>query len=209
MRNLIAEDIKIFSSDAKLSAAFTAATTDIITSAAHGLIEGDLIQVSSSTTLPAGLSASTDYYVRDVTTNTFKVSTTMGGSAVDITDTGTGTHTLVLKGKKVLVSDASVINLSVHTTGSANFLLQVQGSEQEDVDFNAAASPSNRWTYLTLADLSTPATKYAGDTGYTEISGTDRNKLFEVNVNGVKFITILITTWVAGQLDAKASLYGN
>src|SRR3990167_1544173 len=101
MRNLIAENTLI-SSDAKLSATFTAATTDIITSAAHGLIEGDLIQVSSATTLPAGLSASTDYYVRDVTTNTFKVSTTMGGSVVDITDTGTGTHTFVLKGKKVL-----------------------------------------------------------------------------------------------------------
>ena len=48
---------------------------------------------SSTTTLPAGLSAATNYYVRDVTTNTFKVSATVDGAAVDITDTGTGVHT--------------------------------------------------------------------------------------------------------------------
>jgi hypothetical protein len=73
---------------------FTAATTDIITATAHGLIDGTRITVSSSTTLPGGLASSTNYYLRDTTTNTFKVSTTPGGTAVDITDTGTGTHTL-------------------------------------------------------------------------------------------------------------------
>lgn len=203
------EEIKIFASGAKLSAAFTAAVTDIITSAAHGLSEEDLIQVSSSTTLPAGLSASTDYYVRDVTTNTFKVSLIKGGPVVDITDTGTGTHTFLLKGKKVLVSDASTINLSVHTANSANFLLQVQGSMQEDVDFNAAASATNRWSYLDLVDLGANGTKYAGSGGLTTISGTDKDLSLEVNVNGMRWITVLISTWAAGNLDARASLYGN
>lgn len=73
---------------------FTAATTDIITAAAHGLTEGTRVTVASSTTLPAGLAAATNYFVRDVTTNTFKLSATPLGTAVDITDTGTGTHTL-------------------------------------------------------------------------------------------------------------------
>lgn len=75
------------------SANFTAATTDIITSNAHGLLDTYEITVSSAGTLPAGLSANTKYYVRDVTTNTFKVSTQRGGAVVDITDTGSGTHT--------------------------------------------------------------------------------------------------------------------
>lgn len=73
---------------------FTAAVTDIITVSAHGFTAGTRITAASSTTLPAGLAASTNYYLRDVTTNTFKVSLTPNGDAVNITDTGTGTHTL-------------------------------------------------------------------------------------------------------------------
>lgn len=69
------------------------ASTDVVTLAGHGLSEGTRIRVASGTTLPAGLSAATDYFVRDVTPNTFKLSATAGGSAVDITNTGTGTHT--------------------------------------------------------------------------------------------------------------------
>jgi hypothetical protein len=71
---------------------FTAATTDVISCTAHGLLDGDTIQVSSAGTLPAGLTALTVYYVRDKTTDTFKVALTSGGTAIDITDTGTGTH---------------------------------------------------------------------------------------------------------------------
>lgn len=79
-----------------LTDTFTAATSDLITStSAHGLVEGDRIRVSSAGTLPAGLSAATNYFViaSGLTTTAFKVSATSGGSAVDITDTGTGTHT--------------------------------------------------------------------------------------------------------------------
>jgi len=77
----------------KTGATFTAATSDIITSNNHGLSNGDIITFTTTTTLPAGLSLLTNYYVRDKDTNTFKVSLTSGGAAVDITDTGTGTHT--------------------------------------------------------------------------------------------------------------------
>lgn len=76
-----------------LSTVFTAATTDIITATAHGLSNGDRIFVKTTTTLPGGLSVATVYYVINKTTNTFKVSLTYGGAAVDITTTGTGTHT--------------------------------------------------------------------------------------------------------------------
>lgn len=71
---------------------FTAATTDTITSAGHGLSNGDVLLLTTSDTLPAGLSADTPYYVINSATDTFQLSTTSGGSAVDITDTGTGTH---------------------------------------------------------------------------------------------------------------------
>lgn len=71
---------------------FTAATTDTITSIAHGLSNGDVLLLTTSGTLPAGLSTVTPYYVINAAANTFQLSATEGGAAVDITDTGTGVH---------------------------------------------------------------------------------------------------------------------
>lgn len=71
------------------------AATDVITLTAHGLKVGDVVRVASGTTLPAGLSASTDYWVLTVpSVDTLTLSASRGGAVVDITDTGTGTHTM-------------------------------------------------------------------------------------------------------------------
>lgn len=79
------------------SANFTAdASTNVLTSAGHGLENGDIVNFSTDGTLPEGLldyETDTLYYVIEKTTDTFKVSLTSGGSAVDITSAGSGTHT--------------------------------------------------------------------------------------------------------------------
>ncbi len=62
--------------------------TNLFTLASHGLTDGDIIQFTA-TTLPTGISGSTDYYVISATTDTFQVSATEGGSAVAISDDGT------------------------------------------------------------------------------------------------------------------------
>jgi microcystin-dependent protein len=68
-------------------------TTDTITATSHGLNNNDVVLFSNSGgTLPGGLSSNTIYYVVSATTDTFKVSTSQGGSAVDITSVGSGTH---------------------------------------------------------------------------------------------------------------------
>jgi hypothetical protein len=78
------------------AARFTAADTDILTISGRTYADEDKIRVwnsgGSSRALPAGLSADTDYYVRDQSGQTVKLETSVGGGAVDITDTGTGTH---------------------------------------------------------------------------------------------------------------------
>ena len=79
------------------TATFTASSSSglLITSTAHGLSDTTIVQVSTAGTLPTGLSASTDYYVRDKTTDTFRLATTSGGSAIAYTDAGTGTHSWI------------------------------------------------------------------------------------------------------------------
>ena len=72
---------------------FTAdAGTDFCTSATHGLSNGDVLTLTTSNTLPAGLAIDTRYYVVNKTASTFQLSLTEGGAAINITDAGTGIH---------------------------------------------------------------------------------------------------------------------
>lgn len=71
--------------------------TDVLTSTAHGYVDGASLTVrNSGGGLPGGLSAATTYYVRDRTADTFKIALTSGGSAIDITSNGTGTQYALL-----------------------------------------------------------------------------------------------------------------
>lgn len=65
----------------------TTLTNDQFFSAAHGMSDGDRVQLFNvfSETIPTGLTEGTLYYVVSSATNTFKVSTTQGGAAVDVT----------------------------------------------------------------------------------------------------------------------------
>ena len=72
-------------------------STNIITKTAHGMNTGLKGQFTTVTTLPAGLSLATDYFIIKVTVDTFKVATSLAnalaGTAVDITSQGTDDHT--------------------------------------------------------------------------------------------------------------------
>lgn len=81
----------------------TFATTDVTAATdtiaiGTDLLTGTKVQVSSSTTLPAGLSASTDYFVIRSSATEIQLAASyadaIAGTQIDITDTGTGTHTL-------------------------------------------------------------------------------------------------------------------
>jgi len=80
--------------NAGYSASFTAADTDICTCSARTFTDATRVRLyNSGGALPAGLSTDTDYYTRDISGSTFKFYTAAtGGTAVNITDTGTGTH---------------------------------------------------------------------------------------------------------------------
>lgn len=92
-----------------LSTTFTADAGTNICSAGVTTIPQTQSAVTFTTTgtLPAGLSTGTVYFLIRVTSSTFKVATTMAnavaGTAIDITDAGTGVHT-------VATVDAGTVN---------------------------------------------------------------------------------------------------
>lgn len=79
------------------------AGTDIMTytsttSIPSNILVGTRVRLTTTTTLPAPLALATDYYVIKVSDTTFKLATSyanaIAGTAIDITTTGTGTHTI-------------------------------------------------------------------------------------------------------------------
>lgn len=75
---------------------FTAQNSNnTFTATAHGMANGQKVRVSNAGgALPAGLVAGTNYFVIAAAANTFQLSATLGGSAVDVTTDGTGTQTV-------------------------------------------------------------------------------------------------------------------
>ena len=65
-------------------------STDVLTAMAHGFSTNDRVMVRASVagTLPTGLSETTIYHVVTATTDTFQLSLTQGGGAVNFTTDG-------------------------------------------------------------------------------------------------------------------------
>lgn len=83
---------------------FTAnAGTDICTwttnvNYSYNVLIGTRVRLTTTGTLPAGLALATNYFVIPITDTTFKLASSyanaIAGTAIDITDAGTGTHTV-------------------------------------------------------------------------------------------------------------------
>ena len=86
------------------------ASTDVVTTSAnHSLAVNDTVTLTTSASdLPAGLAVDTTYYVKTTpAANTLTLSATEGGGVIDITDTGSGTHTLTSVAS-VIVNDTEL-----------------------------------------------------------------------------------------------------
>lgn len=82
------------------SQTFTAdASTDVCTDTSGNVpATSTAVQLTTTGTLPAGLSTGTTYFIINLSTTTFSLATTIANAealtAIDITDAGTGTHTI-------------------------------------------------------------------------------------------------------------------
>lgn len=104
------------------------AATNLINATAHGLAAGNIVQFESDETLPAPLEPNQDYVVlaAGLTANAYKVSLTAGGTEIDITDTGTGTHQF-----RRTDNDAATIQLMA----AMQFVAGGKTTESQDINF--------------------------------------------------------------------------
>jgi len=94
----------------------------------HGFLNDDRVMVtSSSQDLPAGSDSAKVYYVVNKTTNDFELSLTSGGSAINITDNGSGTHT-ARRWTQVTLADEATLTTGRVLTGTATISGQTSGT---------------------------------------------------------------------------------
>jgi hypothetical protein len=116
-------------------------TTGIFTSAGHGYKENHPITVSSTTTLPAGLTAATRYFVKVIDIDTYTVSLTPNGTDVVMTDNGTGTHSSVDL-EQVTFDKSTMPHMLVPNTDGSFELAQPQWNDRGTGDINQNGLPS-------------------------------------------------------------------
>lgn len=87
---LDALDALVFNSS---TVTITIASPAVVTWNTHGMSNGTAINLSTTGALPTGLTAGTTYYVVNAATNTFQLSATYGGTAINTSGSQSGTHT--------------------------------------------------------------------------------------------------------------------
>ncbi len=123
-----------------LNATITAAADDNVTLAAHLMETGDgPFQFTTTVTLPAGLVLVTDYWAVKTAAGTFKVATSLAnakaGTVVDITDAGTGTHTIQREFRLIVPDGVTKVRLA----GAAEFAVNATGERRVEIRKNSAA----------------------------------------------------------------------
>lgn len=106
------------------------------------------------------------------------------------------------------VTDFRHFIFNVNTTGSTTATIKVMGSIQEtEPNLAAAASVTNQWAPISFYDLDT-AGGIAGSTGIV-IAGTDINKLYQVNMDGLTWINFIITSISAGSVNVTGKTFND
>lgn len=99
---------------------------------------GDYVRFKSTATLPTGISAATDYVIRNITQGRIQLNS-VGGSPINITAAGSGTHSIVIqKSVRVIIKGAT--------------------QDGYNGEYDAQITDFNKFTYMVDAGLASPAT---------------------------------------------------
>lgn len=194
----------------------TDATPIVVTKASHGLVTGDLILIYGHAT---NVAANGIRRVTRVDANTFSLQDYNTG--VDIAGSGAGAGgadgIFMTAPKIVLVEDFRHAVLYVNTASSGAMTVKFaaslgknradQDSHGDTPNFGATVSDTNPYSFVGVINLEDGA-QVEGDTGFV-VAGTDAVRMYEVNTNGLKYLTAIPTAWTAGAITIKAKVFSN
>lgn len=143
-------------------------TTDIITHAAYDIASFSRVRLTTTTTLPAGLSLATDYWTVRQSATTSKLAASfadaIAGTTIDFTTNGTGTHTVTVGLPRY--TDGAGVQLFTTVTSVLG-----AGTPNMRVTYTNSAGVAGRLTPGTL-----PISKASAAVGLLDVSGSGAGK---------------------------------
>lgn len=193
----------------------TDATPIVVTKAGHGYSTGDLVIINGHGT---NIAANGIFKITVLSSSTFSLQDINTGANIAGSGAGAGSGGVVaLAPKIILCRDYMNAMIQVMTSSSFNGTLKVAGSygklsadatsHGDTPNFGATISKSNPYSFIQIINLATAAA-IDGATGITS-AGTDIQNSYEVNINGLKYFTIIPTAWTAGVITIKVMLFNN
>ena len=136
------------------TATMTIASPCVVTLNSHALTANDTIRFTTTGSLPTGLVVGTTYYVisTGLTANTFQLSSTAGGTAINTSGSQSGTHTLY--------------RTTPYALNDQDTRLPSQGESDALNGNNGTPSSSN--TYVTQTGLQRSSESYGADAGASD-----------------------------------------
>lgn len=114
---LYAEGQQVYLGAPSATVTISNASPAVISWTTNNLAEGTPIVFSTTSALPAGLTAGTTYYLkRRLTVDTFTVSASLGGAAINTTSAGSGTQTATASVHRIfeaLIGQAATVTMTI------------------------------------------------------------------------------------------------
>lgn len=187
----------------------TDATPIVVTATSHGFATNDLVMIFGHTT---NVAANGVYRVVRVDANSFQLKDKDSGASIAGSAGGAGSGGIAIAAPKIpFVQDFQHAILSFVTAGTATLTIKVAGSigklDGSCPNFGATQSASNPYNFIQVINLMDGGT-VNGDTGLA-VTGTDFNRTYEININALKYLTLIPTAFTQGNVTAKLQVFNN
>jgi hypothetical protein len=172
-----------------------------ITAANHGYATGDKVTIIGHA---VNTNANGSWTVTVIGANTFTLNDSVGNGV----GVATGTHATRSKIAFCEDYETAVISFDTDGGGDAAMTVRLVGSLQSNPpDFARPQGPENQYEFIQMIDLQ-DSSEVAGDVGLV-VATADMNRMLEANINGIRWLSLLITAGTAGEITSQIRLYGD
>ena len=193
----------------------TDASPSVVTKVAHGLATNDRVLIFGHTT---NVAINGIFDVVKVDADTFTLKDINTGAAINTSGAGAGADGIIMAAPKIVqCNDFRNAILYFNTASTATLTAKIAGSlgkhradanaHGDTPNFGATISDTNPYSFLAAVNLEDGAV-VEGDTGIAA-AGTDLARSYEVNINAMKYLTIIPTAWTQGAISARLVVFNN
>ena len=187
----------------------TIASPAVITCNGHGLRNGDTVLFTTTGALPTNLTANTQFFVINAAANTFQVSASLNGTAVNSSGSQSGTHTLHSHAKNV--SATLALDDEVSKTDHSIYLVSTYASSASITEYNlrAALTVGAMGSLPNIASGTSPSAYVLSTTTQAVAGGPSQlnsGRIFTVNhgsASGIKSLWFTTSTRIYRCPDAN------